>query len=180
MIAGVGKVVVPVEDQAQAKAFWTDRAGFTVRQDEAYGDERWIEIASPGPGPVLVLSPRPAGQRRPDVPDELPHSPVFFTCADIWRTYEEMRALGVEFPAPPARMMFGWWALFADEDGNRYAGRVEDGTRTFVGPARFRYALDDDGGIRLAPDGSLAVTWWLRDERGDWAPWMQNRFVRTR
>jgi hypothetical protein len=65
------------------------------------------------------------------------------------------------------------------EAGNRYAGRVTDGRLTFVGPARFEYALDAGGGIRLDPDGSLAVTWWLRDERGDWAPWMQNRFVRT-
>ena len=121
MIAGVGKVVVPVADQAQAKSFWTERAGFTVRQDESYGDERWLEVAPPDGGPVLVLSPRPADQPRPDVPDELPHSPVFFTCADIRRTHEEMRALGVEFPAPPAQMPFGWWALFADQDGTRYA-----------------------------------------------------------
>ena len=28
---------------------------------------------------------------------------------------------GVEFTAPPARMHFGWWALFRDEDGTRYA-----------------------------------------------------------
>jgi hypothetical protein len=28
---------------------------------------------------------------------------------------------GVDFAAPPARMHFGWWALFRDQDGTRYA-----------------------------------------------------------
>jgi predicted enzyme related to lactoylglutathione lyase len=121
VIAGVAKVIVPVEDQARAKEFWTERAGFTVRQDEAYGEERWIEVAPPAGGPVLVLSPRPADQPRPHVPAELPHSPVFFTCADIGRTYAEMRERGVDFPAPPQRVHFGSWALFADQEGTRYA-----------------------------------------------------------
>jgi hypothetical protein len=36
---------------------------------------------------VLILSQRAAGEQKPDVPDELPHSPVFFACADIEATY---------------------------------------------------------------------------------------------
>jgi lactoylglutathione lyase len=27
----------------------------------------------------------------------------------------------VKFPLPPARQHFGWWALFADNEGTRYA-----------------------------------------------------------
>ena len=27
----------------------------------------------------------------------------------------------MRFPVPPARMHFGWWALFEDDDGTRYA-----------------------------------------------------------
>ena len=78
MIDRVAKVVVPVDDQPAALAFWTERAGFDVTRDETYGDERWIEVAPPG-------------------------------------------ERGVEFTAPPARMHFGWWALFRDQDGTRYA-----------------------------------------------------------
>ena len=26
---------------------------------------------------------------------------------------------------------------------------------------------------------SIAVDWWLRGERGDWQPWMRNRFERV-
>lgn len=68
MISGIGKVVVPVDDQERAKEFWTQRMGFELRRDESYGDERWIEVSPPDGAPVLVLSPRPGGEPRREVP----------------------------------------------------------------------------------------------------------------
>jgi hypothetical protein len=65
------------------------------------------------------------------------------------------------------------------EAGNRYSGRVAGGRLTLEGPARFQYDLDDNGSIRIDPDGTLSVTWWLRDETGDWQPWMTNTFHRN-
>src|SRR5215211_5499809 len=120
MISGVSKVVLPVDDQERAKEFWTTRMGFELRRDESYGDERWIEVSPPDGWPLLVLSPR-ADEPKREVPDELPHSPVFFNCADIEATYRELSERGVRFPAPPRRLPFGWWALFEDPDGTRYA-----------------------------------------------------------
>ena len=121
MIKSVAKVIVHVDDQEQAREFWTGPAGFELARDETFGDERWIEVAPPGGSPVLVLSPRPAEQPRPEISDMLPHSPVFFTCDDIHGTYAEMRERGVEFQAAPVQMHFGWWAMFTDPDGTRYA-----------------------------------------------------------
>jgi predicted enzyme related to lactoylglutathione lyase len=37
------------------------------------------------------------------------------------RTYEELRARGVEFPQPPVEQSFGWWSMFQDNEGNRFA-----------------------------------------------------------
>jgi predicted enzyme related to lactoylglutathione lyase len=119
VITGVSKVVVPVDDQQKAKDFWTDKVGFVATRDDTYGDERWIEVTPPAGSPVLVLSPRTA--ERPRVPDQLPHSPVFFDCEDIQATYDEMRERGVSFASPPERQHFGWWALFEDDGGCRYA-----------------------------------------------------------
>jgi Protein of unknown function (DUF1579) len=65
------------------------------------------------------------------------------------------------------------------EDGNRYEGTVMEGKLTFVGPARFQYELDDEGRVKLNPDGTLSVAWWLCDEDGEWQPWMTNTFGRT-
>jgi predicted enzyme related to lactoylglutathione lyase len=67
------------------------------------------------------LTRRTAHEDRQEQPDQLPHSSVFFNCADIELTYRELTERGVEFPVPPARQHFGWWALFADLDGTRYA-----------------------------------------------------------
>ena len=65
------------------------------------------------------------------------------------------------------------------EDGNQYFGRLDDGGLVFEGPARFRYELSDDGQIAVNADGTISVDWWLRDERGDWQPWMRNTFERS-
>jgi predicted enzyme related to lactoylglutathione lyase len=128
MITGVSQVTVPVDDQDEAKEFWTERVGFVVSKDEAFGDERWIEVTPNGGRPALALVPRPPDQPRPAVRDEHPHSPVFFTCEDILETHRAMSDRGVDFPQPPVEMHFGWWAMFADQDGTRYA-LGQDGAR---------------------------------------------------
>ena len=284
MITGVSKVVLPVDDQDRAKEFWTARMGFELRRDESFGDERWIEVSPPDGGPLLVLSRRADDEPRRERRDELPDSPVFFNCRDIEATYRRLSRSGVEFPAPPQQRHFGWWSLFEDPDGtryamgqwdpevalpdaqlrrlepllgtwrceghtrdsplgagvpvtsserfywldggyflvstyettfgseptqkginywtydsdanrfriiffsnngpfsdegNRYEGTMAEGKLTFEGPARFQYRLGDDGRIAVNPDGTISVAWWLRDESGEWVPWMENVFTKT-
>jgi len=122
VIKGVSQVIVPVDDQQRATEFWTTRIGFEVVTDAPYGEgERWIEVSPPDAAPLLVLSPRRANEPRPEVPDAVPHSPVFFTCKDIEETHRELTERGVNFPTPPTKMDFGWWAMFEDDEGTRYA-----------------------------------------------------------
>lgn len=83
MITGIAKVVVPVGDQERAQEFWTEVIGFDVVRDANYDTERWIEVEPPDRSVVLVLSHRPPDEPRRQVPDLLPHSPVFFDCEDI-------------------------------------------------------------------------------------------------
>jgi predicted enzyme related to lactoylglutathione lyase len=121
MITGVRKIIVPVADQAEATRFWTETIGFDLTRDETYGDERWVEVTPPDRSLVLVLSPRSPEEPRREVPDQLPHSDIFFTCEDIQQTYRQLTARGVAFPTPPAKQHFGWWAMFEDNEGTRYA-----------------------------------------------------------
>jgi lactoylglutathione lyase len=120
VITNVSKVVVPVDDQQGALEFWTTVIGFTPVRDDTYGDERWIEVKPPHHDLRLVLSPRRSDEPRRTVPDRLPHSDLFFDCADIEQTYAELSRRGVKFPLPPAKEQFGWWALFEDDEGTRY------------------------------------------------------------
>jgi predicted enzyme related to lactoylglutathione lyase len=122
MITGVRKVVVPADDEERAKSFWISGLGFRLTRDEPFGNgQQWIEVTPPDGDPVLILSRRQPGETKPRVPDELPHSPVFFNCDDIQATFRILSEHGVKFPAPPAWMPFGWWAMFEDPDGSRDA-----------------------------------------------------------
>jgi predicted enzyme related to lactoylglutathione lyase len=118
VIAGVSKVVIEVEDQARALEFWTERLGFGLHRDTACGDERWVEVMTPDGGLILVLSPRRDDRPTPIGPRT---SSVFFSCDDVTETYAELRVRGVRFPQPPVELSFGWWSLFEDQEGNRFA-----------------------------------------------------------
>lgn len=74
-----------------------------------------------GPREHRRLSPRRPDEPRRTVPDRLPHSDVFFHCADIEQTHRQLSRRGVKFPLPPTNEPFGWWALFEDNEGTRYA-----------------------------------------------------------
>jgi lactoylglutathione lyase len=120
VIEGVSQVIVEVEDQDRAMRFWTETMEFELAEDAPYGDGgRWIEVRTPDRATILVLRRRQG--ERPIAPDELPTSNVCFYCDDLPRTYEELRARGVEFPQPPVQQSWGWWSMFEDEEGNRFA-----------------------------------------------------------
>ncbi|SRR6266536_182015 len=119
-ILGVGKVVVGVEDQARAKKFWSETVGFAVTTDVPYDDSgrRWVEVTAPD-GTILILSEEE--QRKSGDSGQLPTSPFFFDADDVEKTYEELAAKGVEFPAKPEKQPWGWWSMFVDSEGNRFA-----------------------------------------------------------
>jgi predicted enzyme related to lactoylglutathione lyase len=119
MISGVHQVVLEVEDQDRALDFWTQTMGFELSRDTPYGDERWLEVRTLDKAVSMVLSLRDG--ERPTAPGVVPTSNVFFYCDDLPKTYEELRSRGVEFPQPPAEQPFGWWSMFEDPEGNRFA-----------------------------------------------------------
>lgn len=119
VIKGVSKVVIEVDDQARALEFWTGTLGFELHRDMSNGEERWLEVRTPDQGLILVLSPR--RNERPSAPGRFPTSNVVFSCDDLAETYDELRSRGVEFPEPPVELSFGWWSMFQDQEGNRFA-----------------------------------------------------------
>lgn len=133
MLRGVNKVTLYVADQDRAQEFWTQTLGFTLVQDTPYQPPyRWLEVAPPDQDVIVMLAPRdqlPPGLRLPDpgdLPPNLPTSWVWFRCEDIRETYRQLSARGVSFPEPPSQQFFGWWAVFEDPDGNRYALQERD------------------------------------------------------
>ena len=64
-ITQVGRVLVPVQDQDAAIAFYTNTLGFLLTVDVPFGDgDRWVEVAPPGGGAAIALVP-PRGEYQP-------------------------------------------------------------------------------------------------------------------
>jgi lactoylglutathione lyase len=119
MIRGVNQVVLTVEDQERAKKFWSETMGFEVVEDSAYGDERWIAVLTPDGTTRLVLSKGDPAREAPG--ESLPSSNVMFYADDVEATYRELTERGVTFSTPPTKQFFGWWSVFEDSEGTRYA-----------------------------------------------------------
>lgn len=121
-IQGANKIVVGVRDQERARRFWSETVGFTVTTDAPYGEgERWIEVTSPDGSVTLVLSLDPEGRMQTAKNPDTPNANPFFYTDDLDKTYAELSAKGVEFPAEPSRQPWGTWSMFADSEGNRFA-----------------------------------------------------------
>jgi catechol 2,3-dioxygenase-like lactoylglutathione lyase family enzyme len=64
-ITQLGRVIVPVSDQDEAIAFYTEKLGFSLAADISYGDgQRWVEVTPPGGGAAIALTP-PQGEYQP-------------------------------------------------------------------------------------------------------------------
>ena len=54
----IGRVMVPVSDQDEGIAFYTEKLGFSVAADLSFGEGgRWVEVAPPGGGTTIALVP---------------------------------------------------------------------------------------------------------------------------
>lgn len=116
MIDQIKFVSVPVRDQDRALAFYRDKLGFKVKTDQPFDDkQRWIELKIPGAETGVVLF-TPVGQE-----DRIGS---FFNgslaCDDIRKTYEELKARGVEFTGEPKSEHWGTFAIFKDSEGNSF------------------------------------------------------------
>jgi predicted enzyme related to lactoylglutathione lyase len=114
MIRQVKFVSVPVRDQDRALAFYRDKLGFKVGTDQPFDEkQRWIEMKIPGAETGVVLF-TPQGQE-----DRIG---TFFNgslaCDDVRKTYEELKARGVEFQGEPKKEPWGTYAVFRDSEGN--------------------------------------------------------------
>jgi predicted enzyme related to lactoylglutathione lyase len=116
MIKNIKFVSVPTRDPRRAVAFWTQKFGFTVASDQPFDDsQRWIELRIPGADTRLVLFKPPDTERRVGE-----FMRLAFTADNLERTYEDLKAKGVEFAGPVERADWGASAVFKDSEGNSF------------------------------------------------------------
>jgi len=127
----VSYVQLWVHDQEEALAFYTQKLGWQVRADVTLpemGDFRWLLVSPPGQedlSVVLMAIPGPPvfEEETASMIRELMArgvgSGIFLTTDDVYGSYEDLRARGVEFVDTPEERPYGIDASFRDPSGNQ-------------------------------------------------------------
>jgi catechol 2,3-dioxygenase-like lactoylglutathione lyase family enzyme len=130
MITKMTHVTVYVLNQDSAYDFYVNKLGFKVIKDVPMsGEERWITVCPPEqPDFEIILSPLTRSifvKETVEALKELVIKGTFgvglFTCNDIYATYEELKAKGVEFTKAPKKEFYGTEAMFKDDSGNWFS-----------------------------------------------------------
>jgi predicted enzyme related to lactoylglutathione lyase len=116
MISHIKFVSVPVRDQNRALDFYTEKLGFTIITDQPFDEkQRWIELRIPKAETRVVLYTMEGQEDRIGT-----FSPVVFASGDVEKSYEELKARGVEFEGAPEKQPWGTFAKFKDSEGNQF------------------------------------------------------------
>jgi len=130
MITKLSHTTVYVIDQEHARAFYTDKLGFEVRDDVTMGSFRWLTVApKTQPDACMVLMPVAASpMMTPEQAAQLRGlleagvlGPGVLLTDDCRRDHEELRAKGVVFVREPKEMPYGIEALMRDDSGNLFS-----------------------------------------------------------
>lgn len=115
MIKGIKFVNIPVRNQDAALAFYTEKLGFAVATDQPIGGgQRWVELRIPGADTRITLFTPPGQESLIGT-----FMALSLWADDVEKTYEELRAKGVEFVAPPKKERWGTSVVLKDQDGNQ-------------------------------------------------------------
>jgi catechol 2,3-dioxygenase-like lactoylglutathione lyase family enzyme len=131
MISRLSHASIFVLDQESAKDFYVNKLGFAVKTDAPFGEGmRWLTVTPPDQPDMeitlmaisegLMFSKEAAATMR-DLVKKGTFGFGVFECKDIYATYEELKAKGVEFLQPPKEQFYGTEALFKDDSGNWFS-----------------------------------------------------------
>lgn len=131
MIQRLSHATIYVLDQDAAYDFYVNKLGFEVRTDARMDNGfRWLTVGPKGqPDLEIALMPTaPSEKMDQETSDQLRalirkgvigHGVL--ETADIQKTYQELKARGVEFSQPPLERFYGIEALFKDDSGNWFS-----------------------------------------------------------
>jgi catechol 2,3-dioxygenase-like lactoylglutathione lyase family enzyme len=126
MNQGVQVAGVYVRDQDEAREFYVDKLGFTVHTDVRNGSYRWLTVQHPEqPGfqlgiftPGAPVHDEATAQTLRAMVAKGAMPPLVLVVNDCRKTYETLRARGVEFTQEPMDRYGAVDAGFRDPSGN--------------------------------------------------------------
>lgn len=131
MITKMSHFAFFVKNQEKAKDFYIGKLGFEVRTDATMDNGfRWLTVGPKGQPDleIILIEPKPspmfdeaaAANVRNLLERDMLGAGAFET-DDCKKTYEELKAKGVEFISPPKEQFYGIEAVFKDGCGNWFS-----------------------------------------------------------
>ncbi|MBI5668112.1 MAG: VOC family protein [Chloroflexi bacterium] len=128
MINRLSVVTIWVKDQNEALSFYTEKLGFDIRADVTAGDYRWLTVGLRSQ-PDLEFQLAALKPSHALTQEEVDHLTKLVEAGklgigpwktdDCHKTYEVLKAKGVEFVQPPTDRPYGIIeAIFRDNSGN--------------------------------------------------------------
>jgi catechol 2,3-dioxygenase-like lactoylglutathione lyase family enzyme len=131
MIARMSHTTIYVLNQQEALEFYTQKLGFEVRMDQTMeGGFRWLTVGPKSqPDLEIILFEVKAGPMMDEATAQQFRAliekgrigPGVFQTADCRKTYEELKARGVQFVSPPQDRFYGVEAILKDNSGNWFS-----------------------------------------------------------
>lgn len=112
----VVSVPVVVSDRKASKAWYTEKLGLSLVEDE----DHWVTVGGDGKGSVLHLCQASENQPAPIPLEPGPSGIVLAIPGDFEKECARLRAAGVTFSHPPEKAPWGWYATVRDPDGNEH------------------------------------------------------------
>ena len=131
MITRMSHTTIYVLDQSEALKFYRDKLGFEVRNDKTMDNGfRWLTVG-PKTQPDLQIILMPIHESPMFPADKVAQLRKLVESGalgagvlevdDCRKTYEELKAKGVEFMGPPQERFYGIEALMKDNSGNWFS-----------------------------------------------------------
>lgn len=117
MIDAVATVCIFVNDQDKAKAFYTEKLGFELREDLPMGESRWIAVAPKGARTEVILYK--LDENWEHYRQVLGKSQALtFNVTDMAALHADLKVKGVRITQEPDSQPWGTYMMILDEDDN--------------------------------------------------------------
>ncbi|MBI6874439.1 VOC family protein [Clostridium aciditolerans] len=125
MINKIGKITLYVNNQDEAKKFWTEKLNFVVKFEQPMGPNmKWLEVGpSEGEFTTFVLYDKNLMMAQ-NPATNVSHPSIILSTTDIENAYNKMKENGVEV-GDLMNMPYGKMFSFKDQDGNEYLLRED-------------------------------------------------------
>ncbi|MUK87781.1 glyoxalase [Ornithinibacillus sp. L9] len=122
MIGSTCQIILFVNDKEEAKAFYTQKLGFIIRDEEEFSDNwNYLTVAPQTNSEVVIELVEAETDEEKQLVGRQAAKQVFlmFKVDDIHQTYQKLKAKGVNFYGEPKEVPGGKGVCFEDLYGNK-------------------------------------------------------------